>query len=39
MKASKESSLRVCLPGSGPWSVARLAVSGVVARVSEYAWA
>ena len=39
MKALKESSSRVCLSGDGPRSVARLGVTGVVARASEPAWA
>ena len=39
MKASKESSSRVCPPGDGTWWVARLDVLGVVARASDSAWA
>ena len=39
MKASKEQSSRVCPPGDGPRSVARLGVSGVVARLSDSEWA
>ena len=37
MKASNDSSSRVCPPGDGPRSVARLGVSGVVARMSNSA--
>ena len=39
MKASKESSLRVCPPGDGPLLVARRGLSGVVALALGSAWA
>ena len=39
MKASKESSSRLCLPGNVPLLAARLGMSGVVPRASDFAWA